>query len=247
MRQPELGDLDAVQTASAPAVVDWALTAFRGRIAYACSFGAEGMVLIDMLARHPFRPRVLTIDTGRLPQETHELIQAVRDRYQFVVDVYAPDTTAVQELVTLRGPNAFYRGVLERRECCHVRKVEPLGRALRGVDAWLTGLRREQAPTRAHIRKVEPDGRRPGVLKIMPLADWTSSDVWAYIRAHDVPYNELHDAGYRSIGCAPCTRPIAAHEDERAGRWWWEHDEPKECGLHLVEAEDRHASSGVTG
>ncbi len=222
-------DFDLVR---AETVLEWALDEFRRRIGYACSFGAEGMVLIDMLAHHPQPPRVFTIDTGRLPQETHDLIQAVRQRYGLTIEVYAPETAAIQHLVSLRGPNSFYQSVANRKECCHIRKVEPLERALRGLDAWITGLRRDQTPTRTSIRKIDLDPRH-GIVKIMPLADWTSEDVWEYIRGNDVPYNPLHDSGYPSIGCVPCTRAVAPGEDDRAGRWWWEQETAKECGLHL--------------
>lgn len=226
---------EQLQHAPAETILQWALERFRGRIGYACSFGAEGMVLIDILARARQQPRVFTVDTGRLPQETHDLIQAVRQRYGLTVEVYSPEATAIQELVTLRGPNSFYESVADRKECCHVRKVEPIARALRGLDAWITGLRRDQAPSRMGIRKIERDPRHGDIIKVMPLADWTWDDVWEYIRHNDVPYNELHDRGYPSIGCAPCTRAVAADEDRRSGRWWWERHTPKECGIHLSE------------
>ena len=223
--------------APAETILEWALDKFRGRIGYSCSFGAEGMVLIDMLSRNRQPPTIFTIDTGRLPQQTHDLIQAVRQRYGLTIHVYVPQAAAVQELVSLRGPNSFYESVANRKECCHIRKVEPLERALRGLDAWITGLRRDQTPDRTRIRKIERDPGHGNIVKVMPLADWTWEDVWTYIRANDVPYNKLHDSGYPSIGCAPCTSAVAAGEDSRSGRWWWEREASKECGLHLT-AED---------
>ena len=220
--------------APAETILEWALDEFRGRIGYACSFGAEGMVLIDMLSRNRQPPAIFTIDTGRLPQQTHDLIQVVRQRYGLTIHVYAPQTATVQELVSLRGPNSFYDSVARRKECCHIRKVEPLERALRGLDAWITGLRRDQTPARTRIRKIGRDPRHGDIVKVMPLADWTVEDVWTYIRANDVPYNALHDSGHPSIGCAPCTRAVAAGEDNRSGRWWWETETVKECGLHFT-------------
>ncbi len=225
--------------AGAPAedVLAWAIREFHPRIALATSFGAEDMVLIDMMSRIRPRPRIFTLDTGRLPQETYDLIEIVRARYGDI-DVYAPEAAAVEAMVTRHGPNLFYRSVELRKLCCHVRKVEPLSRALEGLDAWITGLRRDQAPTRAAIGRAELDANGKRV-KINPLADWTGDEVWTYIHAHSVPYNALHDRGFPSIGCAPCTRAVQRGEDPRAGRWWWEQDAHKECGLHP--AGDREA------
>jgi phosphoadenosine phosphosulfate reductase len=226
-------DLAGVDEQSARHVLEWAVAAFSPRIALASSFGAEDVVLIDMLTRIDRSARIFALDTGRLPAETYAVIDAIRDRYGVGVEVLFPRHEAVEALVRERGVNAFYRSVEARQACCGVRKVEPLGRALAGLDAWITGLRREQAVTRAHVRKVEVDADHGGIVKVNPLADWSGDQVWAYIRAHDVPYNALHDAGYPSIGCAPCTRPVAPGEDLRAGRWWWERDPAaKECGLH---------------
>lgn len=221
--------------ARAPAeeVLRWAVEAFGDRVALATSFGAEDMVLIDMVSRISPAPRVFTLDTGRLPQETYDLIEATRARYGMGIQVYAPEAHAVEEIVGTHGPNLFYRSVDLRKLCCHIRKTEPLARALADLDAWITGLRREQAPTRAQIRPVAVDIANGGLLKINPLADWTWEAVWSYIRSHDVPYNALHDRGYPSIGCAPCTRAVRPGEDLRAGRWWWELDAQKECGLHV--------------
>ncbi|MGH7340721.1 MAG: phosphoadenylyl-sulfate reductase, partial [Candidatus Rokuibacteriota bacterium] len=184
-------------------------------------------------ARIDRNARIFTLDTGRLHGETYALIDAIRDRHGISIEVFFPRADAVESMVRGHGVNLFYRSVENRTQCCRVRKVEPLGRALAGLDAWITGLRREQTVTRGKARKAEIDTDHDGLVKINPLVDWSSGDVWAYIRAHDVPYNALHDQGYPSIGCAPCTRPVAPGEDLRAGRWWWEQDSAaKECGLH---------------
>jgi phosphoadenosine phosphosulfate reductase len=222
---------------TAEQVLAWALEAFQPRIALASSFGAEDVVLIDMLTRinRDARrdARVFTLDTGRLPGETYAVMEAIRDRYGVTIEVLFPGTDAIEAMVRERGVNLFYRSVEDRKRCCHVRKVEPLRRALAGLDAWITGLRRDQAVTRTEARKVELDRDQGGIVKVNPLADWTWEQVWAYIRAHDVPYNRLHEQGYPSIGCAPCTRAVGPAEDLRAGRWWWEQDfAAKECGLH---------------
>jgi phosphoadenosine phosphosulfate reductase len=197
----------------------------------ASSFGAEDMVLTDLIARHALPIRIFTLDTGRLPEETLALIERTRERYGVPVDVYTPDARLLQQFVRANGVNAFYRGVELRRGCCAVRKTEPLARALVAKGAWITGLRRAQSVTRADIAVEEFDAVH-GLPKFNPLVDWSDDDVWTYIRTHGVPYNPLHDRGYPSIGCAPCTRAIAPGEDIRAGRWWWEDPENKECGLH---------------
>ena len=199
--------------------------------ALACSFGVEDMVLVDVIARRELPIAVLTLDTGRLPEETHALIDRVRRRYAIDVDVRFPHREAVEALVRTHGVNGFYASIDARKACCGVRKVEPLARALAGKRAWITGLRREQSTHRADIASKAFDDAH-GLWKFNPLADWTHDDVWAYIRQHEVPYNALHDRGYPSIGCAPCTRAVEAGEDIRAGRWWWERDDRRECGLH---------------
>jgi phosphoadenosine phosphosulfate reductase len=205
----------------------------RDRLAIASSFGPEDIVLIDLLAAIESRPRVFTLDTGRLPQETYDLMDQVRRRFGIDIEVYFPDADRVESMVRAKGLNLFYESVDNRTECCHVRKVEPLGRALATLDGWVTGLRREQSATRAAVAKLEPDPARPGVWKIAPLADWTGEQVWSHIRERDLPYNALHDRGYPSIGCAPCTRAVQPGEDERAGRWWWEQAAERECGIHF--------------
>jgi len=220
------------------AVIAWALERWHFRIALCTSFQAEGMVILDMAWRINPNVQVFTIDTGRLPQETYDIIEQVRDRYGIEVKVYFPDAHQVEAMVQDHGPNLFYRSVEGRLLCCHMRKVEPIQRALSGLDAWITGLRREQGASRANIHKIEIDHEHGGLAKINPLGNWSHEEVWDYIRTYRVPYHILYDQGYTSIGCAPCTRPTQAGEDPRAGRWWWEENVPKECGIHgLVETD----------
>jgi len=216
---------------SAEATLRWAYQTFE-RVAIVASFQAESSVIIDLASKIRPDVRVLTLDTGRLPTETHDMIDRVRDRYGIEVEVVKPDAGEVQQMVAANGSDLFYRSVEMRRLCCDVRKSRPLDRALGGFDAWVTGLRREQAATRAGTQVVALDPEHSGMTKIAPLASWSKADVWDYIRENDLPYHSLYDHGYTSIGCAPCTRATAAGEDERAGRWWWEENEVKECGLH---------------
>jgi phosphoadenosine phosphosulfate reductase len=199
-------------------------------IAFANSFGLEDVALAHMLSELPDRPEVFVLDTGRLPQETYDLMERWRNRYDWPLKTMSPDFKQLEPFVTEYGPNAFYQSIELRKRCCHIRKIEPLERALAPHRAWLTGLRREQAATRTQLALFEQDSR--GRLKINPLANWSLDDVWAFIKHHKIPYNTLHNQGYPSIGCAPCTRPIAPGEDIRAGRWWWEDPRTKECGLH---------------
>ena len=216
-------------------VLTWALGEFHPRIALASSFGAEDVALIDMLDKINPQARVITLDTLRLHTETYDVIDRVRSRYSVSVEALYPDMAAVDALVRERGYNGFYASVANRQACCGVRKVEPLRRALADLDAWITGLRRDQAATRSDVQIVEIDDVHDGIVKLNPLANWTNDQVWDYIREHDVPYNALHDVGYPSIGCEPCTRAVAPGEDPRAGRWWWEQDpEGKECGIHVT-------------
>ncbi|MEM2902331.1 MAG: phosphoadenylyl-sulfate reductase [Candidatus Bathyarchaeia archaeon] len=217
---------------TAEEILKWALERFHPKIALASSFGAEDVVLIDMLCRVHVNPRIFTIDTGRLPQETYVLIDRIREKYGITVEVYFPKTEDVEAMTREHGLNLFYKSFDLRVLCCNVRKVEPLTRALKNLEAWITGLRREQASSRANLAKIELDRDHGGLLKINPIADWSRKQVWSYIMENRVPYNELYDKGYSSIGCAPCTRPINSGEDERAGRWWWEEGTVKECGLH---------------
>lgn len=197
----------------------------------ASSFGAEDMVLVDLVAREFPSLGVFTLDTGRLPKETLALKDEVEARYGIRVKVFAPRGDGVAAYVAANGENGFRDGLEQRRACCAIRKVEPLRRALAGLQGWITGLRREQAPTRAALREHEFDATH-GLFKFNPLADWTEADVWAYLRSHDVPVNALHARGYPSIGCEPCTRAVRPGEDPRAGRWWWERRDTRECGLH---------------
>ena len=199
--------------------------------AFACSFGAEDMVLLDLIAAHARHIEVFTLDTGRLPAETYALMDQVCDRYSVPLRIYFPNRDDVEAWVEQNGINGFYRSVAQRKQCCHIRKVVPLGRALRGKKAWVTGLRREQSATRQAFEEREWDASSQ-IFKFSPLLEWTADEVWSYIRSRSVPYNALHDHGYPSIGCAPCTRAVAPGEDVRAGRWWWEEPEGKECGLH---------------
>jgi phosphoadenosine phosphosulfate reductase len=202
--------------------------------ALASSFGAEDMVVLDLIARDGLAIDIFTLDTGRLPQETHELIAEVRHRYGLAIEIFTPWPGSVDSYVEEYGIDGFYDGVDERKACCNVRKVEPLRRALAGRRGWITGLRREQAASRAAVNEVEQDATT-AKWKFSPLADWTNDDVWKYLRTNRVPYNSLHDRGYPSIGCEPCTRAVKPGEHSRAGRWWWENDGArKECGLHEI-------------
>ncbi len=203
------------------------------RAAVASSLGAEDMVLADAIWTAGLPIAIFTLDTGRLPRQTLDLLQQARERYGRDIEVYRPDSGVVARYVANHGANGFYERVELRKACCHIRKVVPLQQALQGRDAWLTGLRREQSVTRAELRLREFDATH-GLVKFNPLADWTEADVWAYIRSRGVPYNALHDRGYPSIGCEPCTRAIRPGEDVRAGRWWWETRDSKECGIHVA-------------
>ena len=199
--------------------------------ALASSFGAEDMVLIDLIGRHVLPVHVFTLDTGRLHEETYELIDRVRRHYGLKIAVYTPQPEPLAAYVEANGVNAFRESVELRQECCAIRKTAPLARALAGKRAWITGLRRAQAETRGEVELEEYDSVH-GLKKFNPLVEWSERQVWEYLRGHGVPYNPLHDRGYPSIGCAPCTRAIEPGEDVRAGRWWWEDREHKECGLH---------------
>lgn len=198
---------------------------------FANSFGAEDMVLTDLISKQHRGIEIFTLDTGRLPAETYALMQKTREHYAIDITPYFPRHEEIEAYMQQNGPNGFYASVDLRKQCCAIRKIEPLRRALAGKQAWITGLRREQAPTRKDLTEMEWDADNQ-MRKFNPLIDWTHDDVWNYIREHQVPYNALHDLNYPSIGCAPCTRAIAVGEDIRAGRWWWENPETKECGLH---------------
>ena len=222
-----------LESKNADAVLRWAVDRFFPRIGFASSFGAEDVVVIDLLSEIKKEVVIFTLDTGRLPEETYEVMDRIRRRYGVAITSYFPDKTAVEKLEREKGFYSFRESVENRKECCGIRKVEPLNRALAGLDAWITGLRRGQAVTRTDLPKVELDQAHRSIVKVNPIAEWTAEQVWAHIRAKNVPYNKLHDKNYPSIGCAPCTRAVKPGEDIRAGRWWWESPEHKECGLHV--------------
>ena len=201
---------------------------------FASSLAAEDMVLTDMILRAGLPIAIFTLETGRLHAETLAVLDRIKETYGYDVTPYRPQAEAVEAYVKQNGLNAFYDSVEMRKECCRIRKVEPLNRALAGKRAWVTGQRRAQSTTRAELDVQEQDEAH-GMIKFNPLADWSEEDVWHYIRSNNVPYNALHDKGYPSIGCEPCTRAIQPGEDVRAGRWWWENPESKECGLHVVD------------
>jgi phosphoadenosine phosphosulfate reductase len=190
------------------------------------------MVLTDIIAKNQLDVGMFSLDTGRLPQETYNLMHHVENYYDIRLKVYFPDSALVEKYIALNGVNGFYESIKSRKDCCFMRKVEPLRRALSGNKAWITGLRRDQAVTRGTLEVSAYDADQ-GLQKFNPLLDWTNKEVWAYIRQHNVPYNKLHDQFYPSLGCAPCTRSISPGEDIRAGRWWWEDPKNKECGLHV--------------
>ena len=201
---------------------------------FASSLAAEDMVLTDLILRAKLPIGIFTLETGRLHKETLGMVDRIKETYGYDVNLYKPEAAAVDAYVQQNGLNAFYDSVEMRKECCRIRKVEPLNRALAGNKAWVTGQRRAQSTTRAELA-VQEDDPAHGMTKFNPLADWSEEDVWNYIRSNNVPYNPLHDKGYPSIGCEPCTRAIQPCEDVRAGRWWWENPESKECGLHVVD------------
>src|SRR5215469_4803291 len=201
-----------------------------GRLVYSNSLGAEAMVLTDIVWSHLPQIEVFTIDTGRLHEETYELLERLQHRYQRRIRVVCPDAVALERLIARQGVNGFYGSLEARLECCRVRKVEPFRRAIAGFPAWITGVRREQSAGRAHGQVLEWDAEH-GLYKLSPLLDWSEEQVWQYIRLHRLPYNSLHDRDFSSIGCSPCTRAIQPGESRRAGRWWWERPESRECGL----------------
>ncbi len=204
-------------------------------IAFSTSLSYEDQAITHVIATHNLPIRIFTLDTGRLFEETHKVAQQTREKYPNInIETYYPDATAAQDLVKTQGINGFFDSIENRKNCCGVRKVEPLNRALQGVDIWISGLRREHSDNRGDLPLAEMDEGR-GIIKLYPLIDVEEDELKAYIHDHDIPYNELHDKGYPSIGCAPCTRAISAGEHPRAGRWWWEQDDAQECGLHMVD------------
>jgi phosphoadenosine phosphosulfate reductase len=215
----------AAQATLARAVAEY------GSVVYSNSLGAEAIVLTDIIWSRSLEIGIFTIDTGRLPDETYSLLDRLQRRYARQIQVYYPEAARLESLVARNGINGFYNGVEERLSCCHIRKVEPFRRAIAGHKAWVTGVRREQSAARSHAQSNEWDDSH-GLYKVSPLLDWSEEDVWEYIRALKLPYNALHDRGYRSIGCVPCTRAVEPGQDSRSGRWWWENPESRECGLH---------------
>lgn len=217
--------------ASAEEVVGYFLEAYQGRIALSSSLSIEDQALTDMIVRRDKRARIFTLDTGRLFPETYLLIDKTNMTYGITLEVFFPDYREVQRMVREEGINLFFNSIESRHRCCQIRKLEPLSRAFQGLDAWICGLRREQSITRKDMQVVEWD-KIHQLIKVNPLISWTEQQVWDYVKSHHVPYNKLHNKGYPSIGCEPCTRAIQPGEDVRAGRWWWESPDHRECGLH---------------
>lgn len=223
---------DRFRNESAQELLFWAGETFpQGRLALANSFGVEDMVLMHLLSQEAPAVPVFTLDTGRVFQETYDLWEEANRKYKKEIEPLFPDRKAVEDLLTQKGPNSFYMSVENRKECCRIRKIEPLQRKLAQLDGWITGLRREQSVTRTAVEKIEWDEVN-NLVKLNPLADWSEQDCWDFVKENRVPVNRLHKKGFPSIGCSPCTRAIKEGEDIRAGRWWWENPESKECGLH---------------
>lgn len=214
-------------------LIGWAMERFGLRIGLACSFSPEDIVVAHMMVGWLPAARVFALDTGRLHEETYECAEQVRRRMGIAIEWFFPDRAAVERLEREKGLYSFRESVEARRECCHIRKVEPLGRALAGLDAWVTGMRRAQSVTRSELAVVERDGAHGGIMKLNPLADWSDQEVWDYVETHGLPWNRLHERGFVSIGCAPCTKATRQGQDPRTGRWWWEQADKKECGLHI--------------
>jgi phosphoadenosine phosphosulfate reductase len=212
-------------------IIEKALELFGSKITFATSLGAEDQVITYMISKIDKSTNIITLDTGRVFPETYDLLHRTINRYGLAIKSYCPDTAEVEEMVNTKGINLFYESIENRKLCCHVRKIVPLRRSLTGMDAWITGLRREQSVTRTEMEIVEWDASN-GLIKINPLLEWSEQQVWEFIKEKNIPYNKLHDQGFPSIGCQPCTRAIAKDEDLRAGRWWWEMPDSKECGLH---------------
>jgi phosphoadenosine phosphosulfate reductase len=221
------------QLSKAPAeeILSFFLHRYKEKVVQATSMGAEDQVLTHMLRSIDKDIRIITLDTGRLFQETYDLIAKTNTHFNINIEIYFPDYKRIQEMIKEKGINLFYESVENRRLCCGIRKNEPLKRALKGMEAWICGLRKDQTVTRFYNKAVEWD-QQHGLFKLNPLINWTEKQVWNYIKENNIPYNELHDKGFPSIGCQPCTRAIQPGEDSRAGRWWWEQSENKECGIH---------------
>ncbi len=221
------------ETASATEILQWTFQRFPAeRVVFSTSFGAEGMALMHILVSMGHMPRIFTIDTGRNFQETYEVWNEAVQRWGVTIESYSPDPEDLSKLLDGKGPNLFYESVENRKRCCHVRKVRPLLRALKGSDVWMAALRRDQGESRREIPIIDWNETHQ-LYKVCPLANWLEENVWTYIRSNDVPYNQLYDRGFMTIGCAPCTRPVRPGEGLRSGRWWWEKEEAKECGIHI--------------
>ena len=227
------GKIPHIPADAAPAeILRFGIETAPDPVKLACSFSVEDVVIIDMAMQSGLSIGIFALDTGRLNEETYEVADAIVERYSLKIEWFFPDRWAIEKLLQEKGAFSFRTSLENRHECCHIRKVEPLGRALKGLGGWITGLRRDQSVTRADLAPLEIDALNGGILKINPLLDWNERQVWEYANSRRLPTNRLHIAGYPSIGCAPCTRPIAPGEHPRAGRWWWENPENKECGLH---------------
>ena len=215
-------------------VLEYFLTHFKGKVAFASSLGAEDQVITEIMASIDPASRIFTLDTGRMFPESYDVIERTIARYKIKIGIFFPERTAVEKMVNMEGISLFYDSIENRKLCCHIRKIEPLNRALEGLDVWISGLRRSQSVTRTEIKLVEWDENHK-MIKVNPLINWTEEQVWDYIKLKNIPYNRLHDQGFPSIGCQPCTRAVQPGEDVRAGRWWWENEFQKECGLHVRE------------
>lgn len=222
---------DLLDGKPAEVILDYMFNSYGGKTGFSTSLGVEDQVIVHMLNAINKDAYVFTLDTGRLFPETYDLLDITTKRYDIRITVFYPETEKVQNMVNEKGINLFYESIENRQLCCHIRKVEPLSRAFKGLNAWITGLRRGQSMTRKDYRTVEWDEKN-GLIKVNPLIGWTEEEVWTFVHEHKIPYNKLHDKGFPSIGCQPCTRAILPGEDIRAGRWWWENPETRECGLH---------------
>ncbi len=225
---------ERLRDSSAEEILSFFIKEYNGKVAFGTSLGAEDQVITHMIANIDKSTKIFTLDTGRIFPETYETLAETNKKYGINIEVYFPNSERVERMVNEKGINLFYESVENRKLCCHVRKIEPLHRAMTDVDVWFTGIRREQSVTRIMTEIVEFDSAN-GKIKVNPLVDWTEEDVWNYIKENNIPYNKLHDRGFPSIGCQPCTRAVKPGEDIRAGRWWWEEPEHKECGLHSRE------------
>jgi phosphoadenosine phosphosulfate reductase len=212
-------------------ILGWLALEYEGKVAFSTSLGAEDQVIAHLIAPFGQKYRIFTLDTGRLFQETYDILDITAKKYGLTIELYFPDAALVQAMVREKGINLFYDSIENRKQCCHVRKILPLQKALDGMEVWVTGMRREQSVTRSDGQLAEWD-KTQEIIKVNPLIDWDYDETWRFIQTHKIPVNELHKKGFPSIGCAPCTRAVAHGEDQRAGRWWWELPENRECGLH---------------